>query len=1144
MRTTYKFLLLSSVLPIMSCSDEFRTDFGNENGQLPIMFKAVFPTETRATDAGFENGDRMGLFVLDYIDGKPQDIDNEPHASNVRFEFDETDNTCKGVTDLYWTDNNTPADLVAYYPFTTEIQDPRSMEITVAHRQDTGGTETTMGGYEASDFLYAKVAKVMPTSSAINLVYSHALAGIRVTLAAGEGFSATEWSQLEKNVTITNVVTNGTIDLSDGKVITGTGQTGTIIPLVYDQDFRAITIPQTIAAGTKLFAITVNGQGYSFSKDSEMTYISGKMHTFTITVNNKSDGKYDFTLTSEGITPWLDSVDFRDGLMKQYVVVDVPEVGGLENAIKNKGLDPSRIYNLKLRGNLNQNDYRYIRENITSLKAINLFETRNECFVDSGGGHAGIEKDCLPGGGLEGMSTLTHFIFPKYTRVIGGSFFRGTSFIGDVIIPEGVEEIGWGCFIDCNSILGLKLPQTLKVIGGSAFQFSSLQGELQLPEGLEGIGGSAFHECSLTGELQLPSTLKVINEAAFCGCKFTGSLVFPQGIKKVPDLCFSGAGFTGTLTLPEGIEEIGHEAFTGCGFRGELKIPSTVKRIVSRAFNNTMFSSVIFPKDLEVMEEGAFADCSRLQGTLEIPEKLTIIPREAFANCTLLDEIIIPKNVVRINGGAFAECYNLSYVTCFAEEPPTLKTEYMEDNIGRPYYVFNGVPRDNFTIQVPSKSIDLYRNAFEWKEFKRFAAYSNFVCRPSKACALNSIHTEENVVLNADGAWEITHKPDWITVSKTSGTGKTMLSITFNQLAKGAGDREDYVEFTLQGNERFTTRCEVVQKDYQYDENGCITLQTASKGRGINVVFVGDGFDATAIASGEYLTQVNDQMKAFFSIEPYYTYRDYFNVKACFSLSQETGVNTSNTWRNTKFRTYYAPPASCTSGLLECHEPDAVFDYVVQYAGINRNDMWRTLVVMTLNSDEYGSNSMIADSGATIAIIGRSSDPYPMDSRGMVQREACGIAFGKLANERATRIEYISKNDRQTIINNNARGWYMNLSLSGNVHEVWWKDFIFDPQYSDRVDVYEGGLEKTRGCFRSEINSCMNFGIPYFSLAARYDIVKRIMNYAGEEFTEAKFRANDSDKWGDTGTTRSAGDFQKASVSFNNQTKFFKSRKY
>lgn len=48
-----------------------------------------------------------------------------------------------------------------------------------------------------------------------------------------------------------------------------------------------------------------------------------------------------------------------------------------------------------------------------------------------------------------------------------------------------------------------------------------------------------------------------------------------------------------------------------------------------------------------------------------------------------------------------------------------------------------------------------------------------------------------------------------------------------------------------------------------------------------------------------------------------------------------------------------------------------------------------------------------------------------------------------------------------------------------------------------------------RGVYRSEQNSCMNNDIPYYSTISREAIVKRIMQYAGEEYTFEKFVAND-----------------------------------
>lgn len=1131
-----------ALLPLLAaCADDLKTGLPEGDAALPIVLKAVYPTATRASDGGFEDGDRMGLYVLDHVEGAAQEIDGNPHASNVRFEYDAASGSCRGVTDLYWTSRDTKADFVAYYPFSDIVDDPRAMAVGVERRQDTEGTETKMGGYEASDFLYARLGEVTPDGGMVNLTFGHALSGIKVVLVEGDGFDAGEWSGLEKSAVIMNTVTEGTVDLADGSVtVASDSEPGAVIPLSRDGEFRAVTIPQTVEAGKSLVSVTVGGLGYELVKTSPFTYVPGKLHTFTITVVKQGPGDYEFSLTTEGITPWLDSADFRDGIMRQYFVVEVPGPGQLKEVMASKSVEARRVYNLKLKGSLNHEDFDCIRENIVNLKAINLYETKVECYVDHGGGNAGIDKDMLPDAGLRGMSALTHVVFPRYVREIGGEFLRGSGIMGEITIPEGVEKIGYAAFMDCKSLRGVNFPTSLKVLGGGSFQRSGISGELVLPEGLEAIGGGAFQGTNLSGELHFPSTLKAIYEEAFRDCHFSGSLLFPQGIKEVPARCFSG--FTGTLTLPEGVETVREEAFQDCGFRGELSLPSTLKSIERYAFAGTMISSVVFPGNIGFLGEGAFFGCSRLSGTVSIPKKITDVPRDLFNQCTLIDEVVLPAEVVRVNGGAFANCYNISSVTCLADEPPLLKAAYAEDNLGRQILVFDGVPRDNFTVQVPAKSVGKYQQAIEWSEFKRIAAYSNFVCRPAAACALNTVHTEE-LVLNADGPWTVTRCPDWISLSADSGSGKTSVSLTFKELAAGSADREDYVEFTMTGKETVTTRCDVVQRDYEHAEDACVTLQTHSKGNGIDIVFVGDGFDAEAIASGAYLRQVKEQIGYFFGIEPYKTYRDYFDVKVCFPLSQETGVNTANTWRNTAFGTYYSPPGSCSTGLLDLFEPDAVFDYVREKASVDAGKMSRSLVVLTLNSDEYGSNSVIADSGAAIAIVGRSSDPYPMDSRGLMQREAGGVAFGKLADERATRVMYLSKEERATIRKMNARGWYMNLSVSGNLNEVWWKDFIFDSHYSDKVDVFEGGLGKTRGCFRSEINSCMNFGIPYHSLASRYDIVRRIMDYAGVEFSKDSFLENDNDEWGDA--TRSAGaGLLLPPVSFSGRTKFYKSSKY
>lgn len=1143
-------IITAAFLTVASgCSDEPMTnDSDKGDANLPLTLQADYPTLTRASDAGFEDGDQMGVFVLDYKEDAPESIDGYPHASNVRFIFNGGNNTWAGSTQLYWSDTKTPADIIGYYPFRTEISSTRAMSVEVERHQDTEGTDGQPGGYEASDLLYAKSSKVMPTSERVNLTFMHALAGLKVTLLAGQGFGDDEWAALDKGVLFPDMESTGSIDLATGAVTTSPDARVSIIPVDYNGDFRAVTMPQDVAAGTPAVSVTVDGKSYNLVKDSAMRLEAGKLHTFTITVNKKADGGLQLVLTGESVTPWLDDVEFRDGLMRQYTVVNVAEKGTLANVIAEMELQPDRIYNLKITGEINEEDFRYLRFEVPYLKAINLYDAK---VYDQG------RADRIPAEAFFQKDVLSHCIFPRHLKEIGTAAFAFTGLMGDLVIPEGVEKIGdnedlnatpyhwgdYGVFAICKKLTGtLSLPSTLRFIEKGAFEWSGLTGALSIPENVTFIGSRAFESVAFTGELTLPSRIATIGTAAFAGCKFTGSLTVPQGMKQLRAWTFSG-GFTGTLSIPEGVEVIDGLCFSGCGFVGEVKFPSTLRQMGDRVFMGSSISSVIFNDGLLSIGASAFQGCSRLSGTLMLPPKIALIEEYTFADCSLLDGVVIQKEVARIKGGAFQNCYNISSIVCNAEVPPILQNEYIEDDYNRPRGVFDGVPKDNFTVQVPGKSVDTYRSDSKWGEFRRISAYSSFVCRPQKACALNTSHSE-TLTLNAEGAWTVTHLPSWVTVSRMSGNGKTELMLTFSALPQGEGTRSDYVEFTMTGKEEAVTRCDVVQCDYVYGEDQCVTLQQATKGRGIDILFVGDGFDAESIASGEYLVKVRRQYKDFFAIEPYAAYKDYFNVYVCFPLSQDKGVNTANRWFNTRFRTYYESASGCSQGGLACYEPDNVFDYAVAHSPLTGQDMWRSLVIMTLNSDEYGSVSVISQSGAAIAIVGDSRDPYPMDSRGLLQREACGAAFGKLADERTRRVQYLTKAEREQLRLSNERGWSMNLSLDGNVRTVWWNWLAFDSRYSVNVDVFEGGLDRTRGCFRAEINSCMNFGIPYFSAAARYDIARRIMDYAGEPFSKEIFLEYDSDAWGETNGTRAVGDFRNAVVSVNNPVRCYKSRKY
>jgi hypothetical protein len=358
------------------------------------------------------------------------------------------------------------------------------------------------------------------------------------------------------------------------------------------------------------------------------------------------------------------------------------------------------------------------------------------------------------------------------------------------------------------------------------------------------------------------------------------------------------------------------------------------------------------------------------------------------------------------------------------------------------------------------------------------------------------------------------------------GTGKTELMVTFARMEHGAGNRADSIVFSMAGKGDHTTYCVLRQYDYEQEEDGCLTLQQHTKGNGIDIVFAGDGWDGLTISDGSYLDLVKYQTECFFAVEPYRSMRDYFNVYVTFPLSQERGVNTMYTYVNNRFGTLYGmnelPGVNETNTSSELiTESDEVMDYVVGKSPLRYDNLWRSLIVLVPNTTDYDGHTELMANGGALCICPPSDKPYPRDTRGVIQHEAGGHGFGKLGDEEIVRNAFATTNIKQKVEEMHGRGWYQNLSTTGKLSQVPWADFIFDTRYSDYVDVYEGGFGYTRGIYRPEANSCMNYGIPYYNTPSRLDIWKRIKEYAGESWTMQEFYAQDTFEWGPTNVTRS-----------------------
>jgi hypothetical protein len=421
-----------------------------------------------------------------------------------------------------------------------------------------------------------------------------------------------------------------------------------------------------------------------------------------------------------------------------------------------------------------------------------------------------------------------------------------------------------------------------------------------------------------------------------------------------------------------------------------------------------------------------------------------------------------------------------------------------------------------------------YQTEDGWSDFKRYASYQNFSISRRLARALNNGKSETYTLrCPADMAWTVAEKPDWITVSPSSGTGKTEVTVTFSSMARtdDTFQREEWngtqyistgtykgragdvvFELTAKGNQ---STLKVEQFDYDYCDSDVYTKQTHTVGNGINIVFTGDGYDALDIASGTMMNDMDEAVEHFFDLEPYHTYRDRFNVYYVFAESNESGIGSLNTLVDNKF--------GSTTGENRLVPPDTelIFSYALK-SPVTAETLKDALVILIDNTSIYEGVTYMYGDGSAIACCPKSSLAYPYDFRGIVQHEAGGHGFGKLADEYIYHNAFIGTCtcdccDHGRVFNTmKARGWFRNLEFTGNMNDVAWSHLIFNPDYSDKVDVYEGGYMHSRGVFRSEATSCMNNNIPYYSAISRQAMVERILTLSGEGFTMQKFYDNDS----------------------------------
>lgn len=301
MRSQFTWLAMLISSSLFSCSSNPSPDPTlPDPGKMPLTIQGGIAPYTKASDAGFDNGDAVGIYVVDYsgqaTPGVLQTTGN--HATNNKHVYNTSDNSWKpgAGQQIYWNDETTKVDIYGCYPF--------QMVSGLIYNVSTQADQSTPVNYFSSDFMWAKKAGVAPQTTPIPLDFGHKMSKLVITLIAGDGFTVDEFAAASKAVRLYGVNLQAEINIATGEasVKDSYSVVEAITPYQDGNAYKAIIAPQTIPANGLTIEVMVDG--ISYISQTAFTFISNKQHNLEITINKQEKSPAKMNFTANRVTPW------------------------------------------------------------------------------------------------------------------------------------------------------------------------------------------------------------------------------------------------------------------------------------------------------------------------------------------------------------------------------------------------------------------------------------------------------------------------------------------------------------------------------------------------------------------------------------------------------------------------------------------------------------------------------------------------------------------------------------------------------------------------------------------------------------------------------------------------------------------------
>ena len=402
---------------------------------------------------------------------------------------------------------------------------------------------------------------------------------------------------------------------------------------------------------------------------------------------------------------------------------------------------------------------------------------------------------------------------------------------------------------------------------------------------------------------------------------------------------------------------------------------------------------------------------------------------------------------------------------------------YCSGNPLETLYVFDGQIDALFEKEIPSTSKIVVKGTEPGED-------EVFTVTPT-LFDIDGYEQDITMTVTANISYSIDSQPEWIS-KKSDNSGVYTFTVSANTTSSS---RSGEIIFKNVNNSFLTVTVKQGIQTYtssDYSQDGQVTrIHSATVGKGIDVVFVGDAFaDKDQNLFNKY---VELGKEAFFTEEPFRSTKDRFNIYRIGSVSKNGII--AQEGGDTKFSAQFG------DGTYISGDHDAVFRFVKdKMPSVN---LKKTIVFVIVNKAKYaGTCWMFSDNRAVCYVpLCRNENEYAQTLR----HEGCGHGFGKLADEYFYDSMGRIPDDEVSELKKwkgFAYRFHENVDLTSDPNTILWSKFISDSRYSGKVGVYEGGYTYPYGVYRPTDNSIMRYNTGGFNAPSREAIYKKIMKFS------------------------------------------------